>query len=287
MIKTPGKLRRAVIRRPLFIGQLVVTLSIILTAQVPAVSDRDKVLSLTAYCRTFEGKVRLSPDKSVLCYDGPVPFAMDLTPFHDLSDGGVFVVRSLGGNAVSSVKAANVLRAKNATVVIYDYCFSACANSFFVATHRTLVNENVIVAWHGGPQACHSGATSDRSFWEKPDVKDYCANYSLLVDFFVIRDLDGEFVRRPQTRHTAASVEEAQSAASDPRSVFWMWHPVNHRNFFRGVTYYKYPKNQAEVNSRLRALGLSAQVIYDIPILQYAADVPQDQTADAKFSRPE
>jgi hypothetical protein len=281
MVNTPGKLRRArPIRRPVFICLLVKTLVTILMAQVPAVADRDNVLLLTAYCRTFKGKVRLSPDKSILCYDGAVPFSMDLTPFRNLSDGGVFVVRSPGGNAISSVRAANVLRDRQATVIIYDYCFSACANVFFVATNRTLVVDNAIVAWHGDSRSCHTGASPDPAYWEIPEVKDYCANYSLIQDFFATRSLDSIFTARPQTRHTAASVEEAQRAASDPESVFWMWHPINHKNFFPGVTYYKYPSNQAEVTSRLRALGLSTQVIYDIPILRYAAGIAVDRVAD-------
>jgi hypothetical protein len=275
MVNSPDKFRRArVVRRPLFICLLVAKLSTILMAQVPAVADRDKVLSLIAYCRTFEGKVSLSPDKSILCYDGQVPFWIDLTPFRELSDGGLVVVRSPGGNAVSAVKAANVLRDKQATVVIYDYCLSACANAFFVATRRTLVADNAIVAWHGGVGGCNGRAVADPSDQERIDVEEYCASFSLLKDFFVSRGLDDEFTRYPQTRHTRADVAQALAAISNPRNVFWMWHPVNHRNFFPGVTYYKYPKNQAEVTSRLRALGLNVQVIYDIPILRYADIVP-------------
>jgi hypothetical protein len=280
MIDPLGKLRSIwVIGRPVLVCLPVAALLIMSMAPLPAAADRASVLALTEYCRTFKGKVSLSPDKSILCYDGAVPFLMDLTPFHTLSDGGIFVVRSPGGNAVSSAKAANLLRDKQATVVIYDYCFSACANNFFVATHRTLVADNAIVAWHGGARPCHTGATDDPSYWQIPEVKDFCENYSFLQDFFATRGLDSDFTQRPQTRHTSATVEHALSTASDPESVFWMWHPANHRNFFRGVTYYRYPAHQAEVTSRLRALGLATEVIYDIPIRRYAADVAADPMA--------
>ncbi len=45
---------------------------------------------------------------------------------------------------------SDILREKNATVVIRDYCLSACANYVFVATDRTYVLKNSIVAWRPG-----------------------------------------------------------------------------------------------------------------------------------------
>jgi hypothetical protein len=93
---------------------------------------------------------RLSEDRSILCFDGMIRRDLDLAPLHQLTNDGLFVVRSIGGDIFLAMKIADILWEKNATVVIRDYCLSACANAILIASNQTYVLTNAIVAWHGG-----------------------------------------------------------------------------------------------------------------------------------------
>jgi hypothetical protein len=44
---------------------------------------------------------------------------------------------------------ANILREKDALIVLYDYCLSACANYILIASGQAYVVKDTIVAWHG------------------------------------------------------------------------------------------------------------------------------------------
>jgi hypothetical protein len=91
--------------------------------------------------------LHMSDDKTILCYGG-IYADQDLSVMHELSNGGIFVIRSRGGIPASAIKIANILESKMATVVIRDYCMSACAGFIYIATVRTYVVGNSVVAWH-------------------------------------------------------------------------------------------------------------------------------------------
>jgi hypothetical protein len=90
------------------------------------------------YCRgTVPRPMALSSDRRILCFDGWVDDGMDLSPVRDLGEDGLFVVRSFGGHAATAIALSYLLRDRHATIVVYDYCVSACASYFFVASDQT------------------------------------------------------------------------------------------------------------------------------------------------------
>ena len=46
---------------------------------------------------------------------------------------------------------ADILRDRHATVVVYDYCFSACANYLLIASDLTYVLKGSFVLRHNSP----------------------------------------------------------------------------------------------------------------------------------------
>jgi hypothetical protein len=197
----------------------------------------------------------LRDDHRVLCYDGIVSADLNWANFHNLENDGFFVVRSMGGNLLVAMAAANILLQKNATVVIYDYCLSACAAAFFIAAKETVVARDAIVAWHDldwyGWRPRVNCAAWDARTWSRlthdeaarnEQLQVYCKYATFAASFFKARQLDDRFMRWPQTRHTARTFDLVLREAADKRSVFWMWNPKNHKDYFKlKITYLSYP----------------------------------------------
>ena len=128
----------------------------------PAYSEGDEVTSAFEYCSSYKSTlkfsgdplviykstVKLSDDQTVLCFDGPINSNQDMSDFHALKPNGLLVMRSPGGYAHAAMTLSNILRDKTATVVLRDYCLSACASFVLVATGKTYVKKNTIVAGH-------------------------------------------------------------------------------------------------------------------------------------------
>jgi len=227
------------------------------------------------YCRRYFQVIRLSEDSMVLCFDGFIGKKPDMTPFNNLRDNGYFVVRSTGGYLEPAVEISEVLREKKAKVVIYDYCLSACANYFFVASDETYVSERSIVAWHGGPVIldCRypDRYVQDRNWPERPwtteEVDESCRLQKLHIDFFSKRRINDNFIYYPQSRYTKKiGALIAQGAGYVGRSVFWMWNPRYYANYFKlpEITYNLYPQDELEVDEILEKWRLpSMRLIYD------------------------
>src|SRR5207244_2281214 len=105
-----------------------------------------------------------SLDRQILCFDGEIANYINISLARNLNEGGLFVVRSFGGYQVPAIDLSDLLRERRATVVVYDYCLSACAEFFFVASHQTFVVKDTLVAWHHPqpPDANHPFCTSVR-----------------------------------------------------------------------------------------------------------------------------
>jgi hypothetical protein len=83
------------------------------------------------------GQLALSTDGQILCFDGPIARDMDVSLAKDLKQNGLFVVRSPGGYLGPAIELSDIVRDRQASVVVYDYCFSACAEFFLIASHQT------------------------------------------------------------------------------------------------------------------------------------------------------
>jgi hypothetical protein len=226
-------------------------------------SELDRISSAISYCRAHSTTIKLSEDRTVLCFDGPITADRDVSAFNELKRDGLFVIRSPGGFAPIAIILSNILREQNAIVVVYDYCLSACANYFFIASSKTYVTKDTIVAWHGAAKRiyCASGDTEwmrksiddapDRDRQPPPEL--VCKTGQLLESFYKERGIDDRNAQTPQTTYTKKMVYIALREAAVKRNIFWMWHPHNHRNYFKSkITYETYPNSQEDVNEIIR-----------------------------------
>jgi hypothetical protein len=202
---------------------------------------------------------RLSDDGSVLCFDGPIDLDLDLTPLSGLQRDGFFVVRSPGGYNEKAMTMADMLAEKNATVVIRDCCWSACANYLLIASNQTYVLANAIVAWHGGHANC--GNPEVAGAIRRLYVPCYSSDQSR--DFFAKRGIDSRHIVMPQTRYSKQMLYAAMPSATDKRSLLWMWHPKNHRDYFKDrIVYESYP-DEDFVYAFMRQWRERVRFIYD------------------------
>lgn len=231
-------------------------------------------------CRHFPSSIKLSDDQRILCFDGAIAQDQNLSVLHRLKQDGIFVMRSPGGYAREAMTLSNILREKAATVLLYDYCLSACANYVLVATNKTYVTKDTVVAWHGGPWSPDESQCSDsgreqlrRSYADRygaegarfADVT--CQTGTLSRSFFKDRQIDDRHIYKPQTEYTKKMMSLALKETDDPRSVFWMWNPINYRDYFKSrIVFEKYPENQSEVNdllSRFSRSRFGSRYIFD------------------------
>ncbi len=100
------------------------------------------------YCRgPLQRPIASGPDRRIVCFDGWIDDGMDLSTIHDLQYGGLFVVRSFGGQAATAMTLSRLLRDRHAAVVVYDYCMAACASFLLISSDQAYVTSGSIVAW--------------------------------------------------------------------------------------------------------------------------------------------
>jgi hypothetical protein len=216
------------------------------------------------YCASTKHSIMLSEDRMVLCFDGRIEPDLDVGIFNNLKDRGLFVIRSAGGYADVAMAFANILRARDATVILYDYCLSACANYVLVASNRTYVTKNTIIAWHSVPRTLLPTMRCRGEYLEqlhqlfreqygkeyKPwQVESICRESELSLTFFKDRQIDDRYTREPQTLYLKKMWGVALRQQGNEGRLFWMWNPKNHGDFFKSrITYESYPtEDEAEL----------------------------------------
>jgi len=215
----------------------------------------------------------INDDKTILCYDGDIYADQDLSVMHELRDGGIFVIRSRGGIPASAIKIANILESKMATVVIRDYCMSACAGFIYIATAITYVVKSSLVTWHAPryqPPLCENsglvGSVKTLELWISlaAEVReDYCKFWVLQTKFFKKRGTDPNVLFLTQSPYVKKMIKLAGDQGLNMMDAVWMWHPRYHKSIFTTkVTYESYPESQDEVDEIARKLGLP-KIIYD------------------------
>ena len=223
----------------------------------------------------------LSPDRQVLCFDGVIAKKLDVSRAKDLKEDGLFVVRSSGGYSDSSIELSDLIRDRHATVVVYDYCFSACALFFLIASYQTYVLEGALVAWHyprstaeyplctsltaphdGRPKKLQRGPCRDATFGDQ-------AAYRLTWPaFFKDRTVERSFEAPPDSLYVRRMVRNLYEETGVFHDVMWTLHPRYYPKMFKTKIFYEaYPKSQTEVDEMLGRtganLGLHMRVIYD------------------------
>jgi hypothetical protein len=187
------------------------------------------------------------------------------------------MVRSLKGVGATAIAISNVLRKRRATVVVYDYCLSACASYFFFASFQTYVLKGALVAWHNG-----GSGFPDCTFLKTPrdegpkkirrapceDIPlEYRAGYMAFSaareSFYSERTLDPKFEYPPDSFYIRKILKSMYEETGVYPDVAWTWNPRYLQKTFKAKIYYEaYPEGQEEVDGMVARLRLR-KVIYD------------------------
>jgi hypothetical protein len=240
--------------------------------------DRESYYSAVEYCRGDVSRpMALSPDQKILCFDGPIAGDLATSFVAGLEENGLFVVRSFDGVGATAIAISNVLRKRRATVVIYDYCLSACASYFFFASIRTYVLKDALVAWHNGgsgfPDCSSLRAPRDegpKKIRRAPceDIPlvyraGYMAFLSARESFYSERTIDSKFEYPPDSFYVRKFLKSMYEERGVYPDVAWTLNPRYLKRTFKADIYYEaYPQSQEEVDSMAARLRLR-RVIYD------------------------
>ena len=229
------------------------------------------------FCRGIVKRpMALDLDKRVLCFDGEILSETDVSLASALRANGLFVVRSFGGGAYSAMALADLIRDRRATVVVYDYCFSACASYFLVASDEAFVMKDTLVAWHHTiePLCASLEASKDGGpkRLEKSDCSDTAPSYQtgyrefkyLNNKFYESRVVDSPFEDPPQSFTIRRILRRMFEGARRYPDVAWTWNPRYYASTLKTkITYEAYPNSQDEVDAMVSKLRLPHRVLYD------------------------
>ena len=229
------------------------------------------------YCRaSVKRPMALDLDKRVLCFDGAISSESDFSLAKSLEANGLFVVRSPGGDAPTAMALANFIRDRRATVVVYDYCFSACASFLLIASDEAFVMKDTLVAWHhtsapfcpslepskdGGPKRL-----------EKPPCSDTAPEYqrghreteNMIDEFYAARVVDPLFKHPPESFTIRKILRNMFEGTGRYPDAVWTWNPRYYASTLKNkISYEAYPNSQAEVDALVSKLPHRVRVIYD------------------------
>lgn len=218
----------------------------------------------------------LSPDRRILCFDGSLLYGRDYAMVKALEDGGLFIVRSMGGYMPPAAALADLIRDRHATVVVYDYCFSACASYLLFASTETFVLKGTLVAWHltPDPSWCPSMVWS-RDEGPKRLEKAPCRKARndeeddgkglrrLNYKFYEGRTVDRLFDDPPESFTIRRKLQHLFEDTGLNSDVLWTWNPRHYDDaLIVRIVYEAYPKSQSEVDAMAERLGIGP-VLYD------------------------
>ncbi len=240
----------------------------------PSDAERAAYADALAFCRgSSPSLVTLRADKRVLCFDGQAYSQSDILLANGLEHGGIFVARSQGGDVAATIALADLLLLKNATVVINDYCLQACADYLFMATARTFVPKDALVAWTlqlSDQNNCLGfSKTSDPRAPRAAEVQCPGSLAAPRQDnpkrtFYV-----GRVVTAPEPPPESIAIRRILKRKFDkmgrfPDNTYWTWNPRYYASTIKTKIFNEaYPHSQDEVDAIVKRLGLAISVIYD------------------------
>ncbi|WP_456624013.1 MULTISPECIES: hypothetical protein [unclassified Bradyrhizobium] len=243
--------------------------------------DREASYRAVDYCRGVAVRpVALSGDQSILCLDGRIEKDTDVSAAKKLKEGGLFVVRSAGGDIASAIALAEILRERRAAVVVYDQCLSSCANYLLIASGQSHVLKGALVAWdyESSDPALPSCAkfamekTRDGDYRLQrgscqPSAADEAQWRDILLAqtaFYKERMVDPYFEPPPDNRYLRRVVKSLYPDTHAYHHIGWTLHPRYFARLFKTtIVYESYPEGQAEVDEMVARLRLDMKVIYD------------------------
>ncbi len=244
------------------------------------VSDAEKTgyADALAYCRGNVARpMALRSDNRVLCLDGQIYAPNDFLLAHGLEQRGLLVVRGSGGGIDATIALADMLLAREATVIVNDYCLGTCANYLFIASLKTFVPKDALVAWisHGTGHDC-VGFSEMRDptapyLRETPCAgsSSHDARTDKLLEFkdrfYKGRIFASAFVEPPESILVRRILKRKFDATGEyPVDVYWTWNPRYYASAIRTrIIYEAYPQSQDELDAIVTRIGLHLSVIYD------------------------
>lgn len=245
------------------------------------VFDRESFYRAVDHCRGAAPQpMALNADRSILCLDGQIEKGLDVASITNLREGGLFVVRSSGGDIASTIALADLLRERHATVIAYDHCLSSCANYLLIASDRAYVLKGALVAWdyessdpaypscskfamektRGGNYRLQRGSCRP----EPADEPRWRTILSAQTRFYRERMIDPRFEPPPDNRYVRKVVKSLYPDSSAYHHLGWTLHPRYFAKLFKTtIVYESYPQGQAEVDEMSARLRLDMKVIYD------------------------
>jgi hypothetical protein len=255
---------------------------VLMTSSINASRAEDVDLApYTAAAEYCSGSVprplALSPDRQLLCFNGMIPADLDPSTATELTDNGIAVFRSDGGDRVAAARLANVLRDRHATIVIRDHCLLVCASFIVIASSQTYVLRDALVAWGVLPLApdhkCrafikaedHAGLflTSARCPGSQGPADRREIEY-LWSEFYLGRMASPAFTDPPESRFVRKALMDRFESTNRYPVVLWTWNPRYYAKAIKTkLIYQHYPDNQDEVDEMVSRLGLTIHVIHD------------------------
>ncbi|MDI1265897.1 MAG: hypothetical protein PS018_21855 [bacterium] len=218
----------------------------------------------------------LDSGRRVLCFDGRIEHTLDFSLVNGLEEGGLFVVRSFGGDGRPAVLLAEALRRRRATVVVYDYCLYSCASYLLFASSTAFVFKGTLVAW-SLPVSEHLCSSFEEARDDGPKrlenkvcsyaPPEYQAAYEDLKEmnkwYVWTRAIDPSMEYPPQTAFVRRVLRNRFGERGRyPSNLLWTWNPRYYASTMKTrVVYEAYPENQDEVDTMTASFDL--RVIYD------------------------
>ncbi len=219
----------------------------------------------------------LDLDNRVLCFDGEILMAQDISIANGLVEKGLFVVRSFGGESSTAMALADVLRDRHATIVAYDYCISACASYLLVASAEAFVMKETLVAWHNtmaplcpSLQVSRDGGPKRLEKLLCPDSPpEYQKGWDEILrrqnKFFETRAVSLPLEWPPESFTIRKILRSMFEGAGREPYVLWTWHPRYYAGLIKTrISYEAYPESQADLDATVLKLGIPRiRVLYD------------------------
>jgi len=246
------------------------------TARAAEIHDFSVYARAVEFCRgAVHRPIAIDLDRRVLCLDGDLTPELDLRLAGELEPNGLFVVRSRGGYINPAAELAEALSNRNATVVAYDYCVSACASYLAMATPKTFVMKDTVVAWHhptdlrrcpllvpsldGGLERLENAPCPDapRDFNEDEEKR---VAYNRT---FYRERADPAFEDPPESRIIRKRLAALYRGTGRYPDVLWTWNPRYYGVLKTQIVYEAYPESQSEVDALTSKFHFVRRVLYD------------------------
>lgn len=228
------------------------------------------------YCRgDVPQPTAISPDRTIVCFSAKTGLDVDVSTVNQIADNGLFVLSGYGGKRDTAMSVSDLLRSRNATVVVFDVCAYHCAEYYFVASARTYVVKNTIVVWQHFLSDCqvtfrepHDSSVPKLWRAECPNGKEWRLSFAsdapVLRQFYQDRVVDRyHFEPLPDSEYVRKRLKRLYDQTGRFPEIGWMLSPTSLKRLFKAdITYEAYPQSQEEATALANQFG-ARDVIYD------------------------